>query len=133
MGRGPYALPMKNELRAVWERYVASWKVTSPAEKREIYATCLAPSCVYTDPLTQTRGWDELDQYMASFHQQLPGGHFVTEQFLAHHGRSVARWKMLSGEGLPVGEGLSYAEYDDQQRLVAMTGFFETPGSPQPA
>ena len=123
---------MNNELKAVWERYVASWKVTSPAEKRQIYATCLAPACIYSDPLTQARGWDELDQYMASFHQQIPGGHFVTEQFFAHHGRSVARWKMLSGEGLPLGEGISYAEYDEQHRLVAMTGFFETPGS-QPA
>lgn len=124
---------MNNELRAVWERYVGSWKVTSPAEKRRIYASCLAPACVYTDPLTQARGWDELDQYMASFHQQIPGGHFVTEQFFAHHGRSVARWKMVNGDGLPLGEGISYAEYDEQQRLVAMTGFFETPGSPPPA
>jgi hypothetical protein len=70
---------------------------------------------------------------MASFHEQIPGGHFVTEQFFAHHGRSVARWKMLSGAGLPLGEGISYAEYDEQQRLVAMTGFFETPGSAEPA
>lgn len=120
---------MNNELRAVWERYVASWKVASLAEKREIYPTCLAPDCVYADPLIEARGWHELEQYMVSFHQQIPGGHFVTEQFFAHRGRSVARWTMLSGEGLPLGEGISYAEYDDQQRLVVMTGFFETPGS----
>ena len=81
----------------------------------------------------QARGWDELAQYMASFHQQIPAGHFVTQQFFAHHNRSVARWKMLNGEGVPLGEGISYGEYDEQQRLVTMTGFFETPGSPQPA
>jgi hypothetical protein len=124
---------MHNELKEVWERYVGSWKTSSAAEKQRIFATCLAPTCVYTDPLIQARGWDELGQYMASFHEQIPGGHFVTEQFFTHHGRSVARWKMLSGEGLPLGEGISYAEYDEQQRLTAMTGFFETPGSPQQA
>jgi hypothetical protein len=124
---------MNNELRAVWERYVGSWKVAPPAEKREIFATCLAPACVYTDPLTQARGWDELAQYMASFQQQIPGGHFVTQEFFSHHGRSAARWKMLSGDGAPLGEGISYAEYDEQQRLVAMTGFFETPESPPAA
>lgn len=124
---------MNNELRAVWERYVESWKVDSPARKHEIYATCLAPACVYTDPLMQARGWDELAQYMATFHEQIPGGHFVTQEFFSHHGRSVARWKMLGGDGTLLGEGISYAEYDEQQRLVAMTGFFNPPGSPQQA
>lgn len=124
---------MNNELRAVWERYVGSWKARSAAEKHKIYATCLAPACVYTDPLTQARGWDELTQYMVSFHEQVPGAHFVTQEFFSHHGRSVARWKMLSGEGAPLGEGISYAEYDEQQRLVAMTGFFDSPGSPAQA
>jgi hypothetical protein len=121
---------MNNQLRAVWERYVGSWKIASPAEKREAFAACLAPTCIYTDPLTQARGWDELTQYMVTFHQQIPGGHFVTQEFFSHHGRSVARWKMLSGDGLQLGEGISYAEYDEQQRLVAMTGFFATPESP---
>ncbi|HEX2877637.1 MAG TPA: nuclear transport factor 2 family protein [Polyangiaceae bacterium] len=124
---------MKNNLRGVWERYVAAWKVASAAEKRQIFATCLAPACVYTDPLTRAEGWDALERYMTSFHGQIPGGHFVTEQFWEHHGKSVARWKMVDGAGLPLGEGISYAEYDDEQRLVAMTGFFDVPGSPQPA
>ena len=124
---------MNNALQAVWERYVRSWQVTSIAEKREIYSTCLAPDCVYTDPLLQAKGWDELGAYMAAFHEQIPGGHFVTQQFLAHHQRSVARWKMANGDGATLGEGISYAEYDEQHRLVTMTGFFATPGSPQQA
>ena len=124
---------MKDELSDVWERYVRSWKVASAAEKREIFPTCLSRHCVYTDPLTQAKGWDELLAYMTGFHEQIPGGHFVTEQFFAHHQRSAARWKMLTGAGATVGEGISYAEYDEQQRLVSMTGFFEPPGSPQAA
>jgi hypothetical protein len=123
---------MNNGLRDVWERYVGSWKADSPAEKHEIFQTCLSTSCVYRDPLTQAKGWDELAAYMAGFHEQIPGGHFVTEQFFAHHGRSVARWKMLNGAGIPMGDGISYAEYDEQQRLVSVTGFFEPPRSPEP-
>jgi hypothetical protein len=124
---------MNDELRDVWERYVRSWQVANIAEKREIYPTCLDQACVYTDPLTQAKGWDELLAYMISFHEQIPGGHFVTEQFYSHHHRSVARWKMLRGDGTPLGEGISYAEYDEQKRLVTMTGFFEPPGAPQQA
>ena len=120
---------MDHDLRTVWETYVSAWKVETSAEKAAILATCLMPSCVYTDPLTQAEGWDELVSYMLSFHQQVPGGHFVTEYFLAHHGRSIARWKMLNGEGQLLGEGTSYGEYDAQRRLVAMTGFFEAHGA----
>ncbi|HKY35464.1 MAG TPA: nuclear transport factor 2 family protein [Polyangiaceae bacterium] len=120
---------MNQDLRAVWETYVSAWKAVASTEKRAIFATCLAPSCVYTDPLTQAKGWDELLAYMLSFHQQVPGGHFVTEYFSAHHGRSIARWKMLNGEGQLLGEGTSYGEYDAEQRLVAMAGFFEAPGA----
>ena len=124
---------MKDALKEVWERYVRSWQVASVAEKRDIYPSCLAPDCVYTDPLTQAKGWDELAAYMAAFHEQIPGGHFVTQRFFAHHRRSVASWQMASGDGMPLGEGISYAEYDEQHRLVTMTGFFEPPGAREQA
>lgn len=124
---------MDHDLKDIWERYVRSWQVASVAERRAIYSTCLAPACVYTDPLTQAKGWDELARYMADFHEQIPGGHFVTQQYFSHHRRSVASWKMLSGDGSPLGEGISYAEYDEQHRLISMTGFFEAPGASVPA
>lgn len=120
---------MNRDLRTVWETYVGCWKAETAAEKRAAFASCLARACVYTDPLMQTNGWDELLAYMLSFREQVPGGHFVTEYFLAHHGRSIARWKMLNAYGQPIGEGTSYGEYDEQGRLAAMTGFFETPGA----
>lgn len=114
---------------AVWERYVASWKVQSLAEKRALFETCLVPDCTYTDPLQVAQGWDELLAYMVEFHKQVPGGHFVTEYFATHHGKSVAKWRMASADAARIGEGMSYAEYDANGLLVAMTGFFETAGS----
>ena len=115
-----------NDAKTVWERYVSAWNTSNLTTKREIFADCLAPSCVYTDPLQRAEGYGELEQYMVAFHGQLPGARFVTHYFLAHHGRSIARWKMMQGDAT-LGEGISYGEYDAQQRLVAMTGFFETP------
>jgi hypothetical protein len=106
---------------------VASWKADSAAGRRALYEDCLSPDCVYTDPLTRASGWVELSAYMVAFHQQIPGGHFVTEQFITHHGKSIARWKMLNADAVQVGEGVSYGEYDDDGLLVAMTGFFEVP------
>ena len=115
--------------RDVWERYVATWRAQTPEERRRRYETCLSPACIYTDPLTVATGWDELQNAVAAFHQQIPGGHFVTEQFLAHHGRSIARWRMVTADGARLGEGVSYAEYDAGGKLAVMTGFFEVPGA----
>ena len=120
--------PMNDEHRKTWETYVASWKAASIAEKRGLFERCLVRECVYTDPLTRAAGWDELLAYMVEFHRQVPGGHFVTEQFIAHHGKSMAKWTMRNGQSVVMGEGVSYAEYDEAFRLTAMTGFFETPG-----
>ena len=116
---------MSAEQKAVWERYVASWSAESVSEKERLFAGCLAPDCVYTDPLTRAQGFQELAAYMLEFQRQVPGGHFVTQRFLAHHGKSIAQWRMLNGAAEVIGEGVSYGEYDDQNRLTAMTGFFE--------
>jgi hypothetical protein len=40
---------------------------------------------------------------------------------------------MLSATGVALGAGISYGEYDAQQRLVAMTAFFDTPAQGAPA
>ena len=117
---------MNHDQRAVWERYAAAWKVGPVAEKRALLDGCVSPKCRYTDPTAQLSGWDELLAHMVAFHEQIPGGYFVTEYFLAHHGRSIARWKMFSAAQVAIGEGISYGEYDEQQRLVTMTGFFDT-------
>jgi hypothetical protein len=120
---------MNNDPKSVWERYVQTWKTPSLEDKRALFAQCLTPDCVYRDPLTEARGWDELEAYMATLQTQIPGAYFVTEHFLAHHGRSIARWQMMNGENVAVGSGISYGEYDAQGRLCGMSGFFETPGS----
>jgi hypothetical protein len=116
-----------NDAKAVWERYVQSWNAATLPEKRELFRQSLARDCIYTDPLRQTKGWSELEAYMSEFQQQLPGARFVTEYFLAHHGRSIARWKLVNGDDVTIGSGMSYGEYDAEQRLIAMNGFFETP------
>jgi|ERR1043166_1401785 hypothetical protein len=113
--------------RTTWETYATAWKQPSRQAKQAALAASAADGCVYRDPLTQTEGHDALIAYMESFHAQLPGGHFETVYFLAHHDRSIARWNMRDGDGAIVGEGVSYGEYDAHGKLVAMTGFFEAP------
>lgn len=116
-----------SDYESTWETYVASWKAPSNEEKRVLYEKALSPECVYTDTLTQTHGWDELLAYMQEFHEQFPGGYFVTVEFAAHHDRSLARWELRGADGGVLGDGTSYGEYDSRGKLVSMNGFFKTP------
>ncbi|MBH0776961.1 nuclear transport factor 2 family protein [Nocardia bovistercoris] len=113
--------------RETWETYAASWKAASETEKKALFAESLALDCVYTDPIARTEGWDELTAYMVDFHRQVPGGHFVTRSFQVHHGVCLAQWDMVAGDGTVLGDGISYGQFGDDGRLIAMTGFFDTP------
>jgi hypothetical protein len=64
---------------------------------------------------------------MLEFHKQVPRGYFETTYFLAHHGRRIAKWRMLNGNKEQIGDGLSYGEFGPDGKLVSMTGFFELP------
>ena len=115
--------------QTTWEKYVSAWKDSSPAGRNAALVAAVAGTCIYRDPLVQAEGHSALVDYMVGFHQQVPGGHFETTWFLAHHDRSIARWNMRDGAGAVIGNGTSYGEYDAAGKLVAITGFFETPAA----
>jgi hypothetical protein len=117
---------MDTSKQETWENYVATWKMTSTQEKANALQQCVSTQCVYTDPVIKAHGHQELINYMLAFHQQVPGGHFVTTYFLAHHDVSIAKWNMVSGDGAVIGDGVSYGQHDQQGKLFAMTGFFDT-------
>ena len=118
---------MSASKQAVWEKYASAWKAVTEKEKTDALRQSVAQACVYTGPATIAKGHDELIAYMLAFHQQVPGGHFVTTYFLAHHNVSIAKWNMVNADGVMIGDGVSYGQYNEQDELVAMTGFFETP------
>ena len=117
------------DARVVWDDYTAAWAATGAEAKRAALAASTHPECEYRDPLAHTKGREALVEYMLDLHRQLPGGYFETTYFLAHHGRSIARWNMRDGAHQVVGEGISYGEYDGAGTLVAMSGFYATPAA----
>lgn len=110
-----------------WERYTSAWKAEGGEAKEAILRDSIDDGATYCDPLTTTTGIEALVQYMVEFHQQIPGGHFVTTYFLAHHDTSITRWNMVDANGDVLGDGISHGRYDSNDKLLTMTGFFETP------
>ncbi len=118
---------MNDERRRIWEAYVEAWKVTSREAKADALRRSLAPENVYRDPLTVRSGHSELLDYMLQLQIDVPGCYFKTTYFLTHHDASIAKWNMIAGDDSIIGEGVSYAQYNDHGMLVCETGFFETP------
>ncbi len=117
---------MQIDHHQIWETYTSAWKAESVDDKRALIGASLARECVYQDPLADVGGWDALLAYMADFHRQVPGGHFVTRRFRSLRGQSVAQWDMLDAQGKVIGDGISVGLYNDAGRLVTVTGFFDT-------
>lgn len=115
------------DYKQIWQHYSSAWQAQSDAQRNAIFAQTLANDCIYTDPLTIAKGWDELSEYMSDFQKQIPNGHFEVNYFMAHNDKSIAKWDMLSGEGIKLGEGISYGQYNADGKLIAMTGFYERP------
>ena len=118
---------MQDNFYNTWEIYTSAWKVASAEEKQALFAECLDQKCTYNDPLIKTIGWDELVTYMLDFHKQVPGGYFQTNYFLAHNDQSIAKWEMKNADNAVIGEGISYGKFNENGKLAAMTGFFDTP------
>src|SRR5690349_21147988 len=117
----------QRDRRQTWETYAGAWKATTREAKRAALLASVDSACIYRDPLTRADGHDALIEAMVAFHGQVPGGWSETTYFLAHHERSISKWKMRSATGEVLGEGMSYGEYDENGKLVAMTGFFDLP------
>ncbi len=115
--------------RGIWETYAMSWKADSREEKLTLFEQSLTEDCRYIDPLGTANGWQELADTMLGFNDNVPGGHFITTRFIAHHKKSIANWEMRNSEGTVLGDGISYGEYNEEGKLVAMTGFFDLPGN----
>ncbi len=113
-------------LRATWDKYTTVLNATTREEKGRALAECAIEAVAYTDPMMSIRGTDALVGYMLSLFEMNPGGTFETTSFVAHHGRSLAKWDVKNASGVRVGEGSSYAEYDESGRISSVAVFFAT-------
>ncbi len=111
------------------DTYEASWSATDPAKRLDLFMQSLSPECVYTDPNTQLKGYEQLAGYMSELQRQVPGVRFVTTEFKTHHDRSLTHWQMEDGSGKVIGVGASLFVHASDGRLTQMTGFFDQPGS----
>ena len=116
-----------NTHKHIWDAYGKSWSETDTSKRLQLFEQTLSPEVVYTDPTIQTTGYAELSRNMSEFQKNVPGAKFVVTDFKSHHGRSLAHWNMVDGQGNILGQGASFGLYGADGRLTQMAGFFELP------
>ncbi|MEQ1545676.1 nuclear transport factor 2 family protein [Methyloglobulus sp.] len=116
-----------NSYKNTWETYTQSWAEIDTSKRFALFEQCLSPGCVYTDPLMQATGYEQLSGYMTELQKNVPGVKFVTTDFKNHHDRSLTHWNMVDGEGNNLAQGTSYGLYGADGRLTQMSGFFDPP------
>ena len=118
--------PMSETIAATWLTYVGAWNAQSQTDRERLLSEVTATNSHYNDPNVELKGHKALADYMAGFHKQMPGAHFVLTRFISHHQQSIACWNLCDSSGNTVFTGISYGTYDARGKLTAERGFFDT-------
>ena len=126
----PERIMTNEEYTATWKRYQAAWSKVSAQERKELLRGSVAPDAIYTDPMSECHGLEELMVKIEQSQQKTPGASFENTRFLSHHQQGLSDWTMRDSEGATVATGNSYARFNEKGLLIQMTGFFELPKKP---
>ena len=106
-----------------WKTYAGCWSVSEDVRRKLLPQVASADVC-YRDPNTEVAGHAAFSAYMGGFQKGFPGHRFDIDHVDAHHGRSLARWRLVDAGGKLVQHGVSAAVHDGEGRLRDVTGFF---------
>lgn len=118
---------MNTNLQTTWANYTAAWNASDSEAMKALFTQNLAADCAYRDPIATTTGYDELAGYITQVHASIPGVQLVTRDFTSHNQRCIVHWDMCAADGSVMSDGVSYGEFDESGKLIAMAGFFDLP------
>ncbi len=115
-----------NTLTDLIDRYIAAWNETDSARRRDIIAATWTESATYLDPMLQGDGRDGIDAMIAAVQERYPGHRFKrTGDVESHHDRVRFTWELAPEEGEIVAKGTDFGTVAANDRLQAVTGFFD--------
>jgi hypothetical protein len=106
-----------------WRTYQAAWEDVGSDERRRLLKQSVASTCVYSDPVVDCQGVDEIVDRIERARAEAPGISFRNVEFRQHHRHGIAVWRRLTASGEVDFVGASYARFGDDGRLVQITGF----------
>ena len=119
-------VPVEEGPEALWDRWFAAWAEVE-AEKRAAAIEGFAEEdVVYSDRHVETRGQDELTDWMGTWQGFFPGVRVIRDgPVLNSRGRLLVRWRAEKPDGQRFGAGTSVARLSPDGRLAEVTAFWE--------
>ncbi len=105
--------------------YTNAWNETEREAIREKIDQCWSAEGTFTDKVTDTiTGRDAITELIISSYDQMgPRTFNVLAEPVTHHRSGRFRWLVIRPEGYPA-EGMDYFEFDEQNRITRIVGFF---------
>jgi hypothetical protein len=115
-----------NTLTDLIDRYIATWNETDSGRRRDLIAATWTDGASYLDPQLQGEGRDGIDAMIVSVQERFPGYRFRrTGDVESHHDRVRCTWELTPEQGEPVVSGTDFGVVTLDNRLQAITGFFD--------
>ena len=115
-----------NTLTDLIDRYIATWNETDSGRRRDLIAATWSDGASYLDPQLQGEGHDGIDAMIVSVQERFPGYRFRrTGDVESHHDRVRFTWELTPEQGEPVVSGTDFGVVTLDNRLQAITGFFD--------
>ena len=113
-----------DDVKVLIDGYLAAWNEPDATLRQQILARVWTDDGHYTDPQSDGKGRDALDQIIARLHKSVPGGHFNINSSIDHH-HNVVRfaWTFKQPNGSAL-NGMDFGEIADDGRLRRIVGFF---------
>ena len=108
------------------DRYIATWNEIDDGRRRELIARTWTDDASYRDPMLQGDGRDGIDAMIGSVQGRFPGHTFRrTGEVESHHDCVRFTWELAPEPGEPVVRGTDFGIVAPDNRLRAITGFFD--------
>jgi hypothetical protein len=114
----------QDEIDALIKDYVTAWSEPDPDVRQRLLEGVWEKDGVYIDPMTQATTREMLNEVIAQFHRNNPGGTFTVDGKIEHHHRHVRfNWRLRFPNGSEV-SGMDYGEVTPEGKLSKIVGFF---------
>jgi hypothetical protein len=115
-----------DNLTELIDRYIAMWNETNVERRRALIAQTWTEDARCVDPVLQGEGRAGIDAIVRGVHERFPGHRFRrTSDPDSHHDRVRFTWELAPDGGPAVVKGIDFAVVAADQRLQAVTGFFD--------
>jgi hypothetical protein len=116
------------DAKTVIADYMAAWNEPDEAKRKPLIERCWAEDGLYCDPVSDGRGREALNSFIANMHAQQPGARIdMASGIDQHHNQVRFAWRFITADGKTAIEGIDAGELAPDGKIARIIGFWGAP------